>query len=318
MDNRIKYVDFLKGITIILMVMFHIHYVEAIQPLMKVVYSFHMPVFLFFSGYFIKFDNSLKVRLTRLVRSIVLPYIFFEILYIISLFVAGKLGLSFQNKIDELNLYLLLNKIIIQPIGAYWYLHTVSISISVIYLSFHFFKNKIDATIIAGFVCFLFCNLINGLKFENCIFIIVGICFKELNINVPFSFISFLVFILTGTFNLASINRGSIESLGMVLFYISFLGWIYNKYSKYSIINVFSFLGKNTLIIVLIHPIFLNFSRITYSFFVTIESTGILYLVFASVLTIFLSIFCSYILDKLKLSKLLFGKNIYVKFSSTR
>lgn len=28
--------------------MFHIHYVEAIQPLMKVVYSFHMPVFLFF------------------------------------------------------------------------------------------------------------------------------------------------------------------------------------------------------------------------------------------------------------------------------
>lgn len=104
----------------------------------------------------------------------------------------------------------------------------------------------------------------------------------------------------------------------MVLFYISFLGWIYNKCSKYSIINVFSFLGKNTLIIVLIHPIFLNLSRITYSFFVTIESTGILYLLFASVLTIFLSIFCSYILDKLKLSKLLFGKNIYVKFSSTR
>ena len=49
---RIKELDYLKGVMIILVISFHLVYFEQLYPYAKLVaYTFHMPVFLVISGY---------------------------------------------------------------------------------------------------------------------------------------------------------------------------------------------------------------------------------------------------------------------------
>ena len=52
MEHRIKELDYLKSILILLMVAFHLVYIGDKYPYIKqIVYTFHMPAFLIISGY---------------------------------------------------------------------------------------------------------------------------------------------------------------------------------------------------------------------------------------------------------------------------
>ena len=59
MKNRVKEIDYLKCVFIVLMVIFHLVYVGDKYPYAKqVVYTFHMPVFLLISGYLANMDKG--------------------------------------------------------------------------------------------------------------------------------------------------------------------------------------------------------------------------------------------------------------------
>jgi fucose 4-O-acetylase-like acetyltransferase len=312
MNERIEYVDYIKGITIFLMVMFHINYVAIIKPIMPLIYAFHMPVFLFFSGLFTKTEKPINGRLYNLTRSLLVPYLVFELIYITSLYVAGIMGFSFQNSISSITPSLLFHKLILAPIGAYWYLHTLIICMLVVYITDHFVKNIWSSIIIIGLVCFLLCQFIEGLKFNNCLFFIVGYHFRKFQINIPVGLVAIIPFTMIGFLYFEVLKRGSIQSFGLVFFFISFLGWVFNNSSNLLVTRLISHLGRNTLVIVLLHPIFLNLFKITYKWFLTFDSTGVLYLVLITMLTIVASVLCSMLMDKLYISKFLFGKNTYV------
>jgi fucose 4-O-acetylase-like acetyltransferase len=73
--KRIAEIDILKGVLILLVVSFHLVYIEYLYPYAKqVVYTFHMPIFLVLSG-------SLRARRKQpkqLIRSLfwlAVPYI---------------------------------------------------------------------------------------------------------------------------------------------------------------------------------------------------------------------------------------------------
>lgn len=76
MSKRIEYIDIARGIGILLVVLAHndFGYVSAYAH--KVIYSFHMPLFFFLSGYFlnvsIPFFDFIKKRFNSLLR----PYLF--------------------------------------------------------------------------------------------------------------------------------------------------------------------------------------------------------------------------------------------------
>lgn len=105
MENRLVHIDFLKGLAIFLMVMGHVlswSMADSGCPrtvdswfVREVIYSFHMPLFMFMSGYVIDLKNktwswdvSSKAISSRL-RTLLLPCLSFKVLGIIASVVVG-------------------------------------------------------------------------------------------------------------------------------------------------------------------------------------------------------------------------------------
>lgn len=61
MEHRIKELDYLKSILILLMVAFHLVYIGDKYPYIKqIVYTFHMPAFLIISGYLTNVQKDIR------------------------------------------------------------------------------------------------------------------------------------------------------------------------------------------------------------------------------------------------------------------
>lgn len=93
MTQRIYKFDNLKAMLIFLVVLGHfLELVEGYELLYLSIYTFHMPLFLFLSGYFTRFDRK------KIWCQLVYPYVIFQILYTffeISLLNADELVLTF-------------------------------------------------------------------------------------------------------------------------------------------------------------------------------------------------------------------------------
>ncbi len=141
----------LTALAIIFVVAGHLNYniltVEGLFPY----YSFHMPLFMFISGYFYKeeYENQVGAFLLRKIKRLVIPYFIWNIFYGILVLILRKFGFTIGN---DVNLYTL----IVQPVVdghqfyfnlAAWFLLALFI-VEVIYLFgqkvIHFlFKNKV-------------------------------------------------------------------------------------------------------------------------------------------------------------------------------
>lgn len=69
-NQRIKYVDFFRGIGILLMIMAHIGFGKTFDHL---IHAFHMPMFFFVSGFFFKASNA-KQFFSSKARTLLAPY----------------------------------------------------------------------------------------------------------------------------------------------------------------------------------------------------------------------------------------------------
>ena len=120
MPRRIRQIDFFKGVFILLMVTFHLIYIGDSYPYAKqVVYTFHMPGFLLLSGYLMKRGLPAR-RFWRHVWWLFLPYAVMEAGYVVM-----SALLPVREAVDHLTLPLLLDKLLLHPLGPYWYLHTL-------------------------------------------------------------------------------------------------------------------------------------------------------------------------------------------------
>ena len=100
MAKRIEYIDIARGIGILLVVMGHNDFAVVSPFAYKLIYSFHMPLFFFLSGYFLNtgvgFWNFFKKRF----NSVLKPYFFtIFLIYFISISF-GKMG--FQTAIGRI------------------------------------------------------------------------------------------------------------------------------------------------------------------------------------------------------------------------
>ena len=71
MEHRIKELDYLKSILILLMVAFHLVYIGDKYPYIKqIVYTFHMPAFLIISGYLTNVQKDIRSFMKKLWKQV--------------------------------------------------------------------------------------------------------------------------------------------------------------------------------------------------------------------------------------------------------
>ncbi len=175
MKERVHQLDFLKGVFILLMVAFHNFVIgDGSEHISQLIYTIHMPAFLIISGYLANVDKDVPEFGKSMLRLIV-PYTIFETMYIVMIFLLGKV-MNTSNQIEELSPLVIIDKLFLNPIGTYWYIHTMIICTTVYYVVRHVLKLKdISALAVMGSALFLLSLVIGGgLKMSNVIFYLIG------------------------------------------------------------------------------------------------------------------------------------------------
>ena len=92
MSKRIEYIDIAKGIGILLVVMGHNDFALVSPFAYKLIYSFHMPLFFFLSGYFLNTTIGFWSFFQKRFNSLLKPYLFtLFLIYFVSVSF-GKMG----------------------------------------------------------------------------------------------------------------------------------------------------------------------------------------------------------------------------------
>lgn len=202
-----KKILFLQCFGILLVVLGHSG--EDIPYLTKWIYSFHMPLFIFISGYLLEHTskngieniNLLKFIKKKLIR-LIIPYVVISSLAYVPKYLLGKfalrpLELSFQSYIHGF-LYPWDN-----PIIFFWFLPTLFFIMIVTILFIKILKNKIEVILIITFIISLISKKYVDIEFLNIkgifnylFFFILGIIYKKYENKIELIFKLKSIFIL--------------------------------------------------------------------------------------------------------------------------
>lgn len=119
MRQRIEWIDTIKGIVILLMMVGHYEFTPP--TLKKMIYSFHMPIFFILSGYLsYSSNNNFNVVFAKKTKSLLIPYIFWCFIMIIANMILHQpADYTFVKGLEEC---FLLNKPASRPL---WFLFTL-------------------------------------------------------------------------------------------------------------------------------------------------------------------------------------------------
>lgn len=309
MRNRIHELDYLKCLFIILMIIFHLSHIGSKYPYAKsIVYTFHMPAFLLISGYLINVHKKPEIFL-KAMAWIFIPYTIMEISY-----ACMSMLFPVWDGIKEISASVLLGKVLLDPIGPYWYLHTFILCGT----TYYFVHTYLSSTpfirlLVTSSLLLLFSYIFHLLTFANAFYFMAGTAIhlgkRPFLSCFPASFLAIipLVFLCSQPENL---NRGTLGGILITGLVISLSLYIY-KHLPHTVKQASLFIGKNTLPILLFSPVFTALSKLFLPFF-SFDPTGICFLCTATVITLYGSIFIAFCLDKARLSPFFFGKKILI------
>lgn len=312
-DNtkRIQEIDMAKGLLILLMVAFHLGLFNAKYPhACQIVYAFHMSGFLLISGYLFSVNREPK-KFLKSIYGIVVPYIAFEIVYLLGLGMFGKF-IGASNTFDG-GVLTLLSKIAFLPSGTYWYLHTMAICLTIYYIVNRYVMKGLSGILISSIILYTLSVGIPGFKWGDIIYFIIGILFRNANFEINEklkSSISLLCFVLIIIFA-NDISRCSIPGIGLTLTFLGFIFDLKDRIPK-CISNYISYIGRNSLAIVLFSPLFTVVAKVCAPFF-AFDGTRIIGTICCLSMIVTLCLFCAILFDRSSLSRIIVGKNIYSK-----
>lgn len=311
---KLNELDFAKGVLIYLMVMFHLPLPHSIRDLHSVVYSFHMSGFLVMSGFLSNFNKPVKDFLKNYFRKILVPFLLFELAYLVSLFLCSSLGIANNsNSFTDFTISGIATKLLLSPIGTYWYLHTLFIGISVAFFLNLITKNKngLGKIILLGIIYWIISQCIPGFAFENAVYLLVGIALKENKKFIPSNIWAIIPFLLIINCSDKDFNRFTLEGMSLTILFLSFLCSLYyilcTHKKSVCFASYFSFIGKNSIAIVVLSPLLTSILKLSTKFFAIIDASGFLFLFIATITTVHLSFLGLLFFDSFKLSRLLFG-----------
>ena len=307
---RIKELDYLKGVMIVLVITFHLVYFEHLYPYAKqVVYTFHMPVFLIISGYLMNISKTWKDFLLTIV-GLAVPYLVMESGYVV---MASLLPIN--EHIDNLTAGVFFDKLLLHPLGPYWYLHTLILCgltyrliMGTVLRDTIFFENWIIRTVPMILVFYLF-SVLGILSFPLAIYFLIGAVLRQSQTEFlrifrssPFAILAFAMLIFEPAF-LSPATLG-----GLLIVYMSISGCLFIfKYLHQSVSNTICFLGRNSLLLYVFSPIFTILCKQLVPC-LAFEKTGILFLIASLAVCISGSLAIGYVMDMLRISPLFFRK----------
>ena len=254
MHQRIDELDFLKGIFIILMITFHLVYIGDSYPYAKrIVYTFHMPGFLIISGYLMNITKPCK-DLIKTMLGYAIPYVVMESGYIVMAAV-----LPIREHIDVLTFGGFIDRLLLHPIGPYWYLQTlITCGVSYI-LVFHFVPMKTNSRIILlGIIFHVLSDMLGITSFACSLYFLAGVLLRQSGISFtdvfqqsPMAIIAFVLLAMHPQ-NLLMDKSG-----GVLMVYLVIVGFLFvHSHAGQKENSLLTFLGKNTMPLFLFSPIF--------------------------------------------------------------
>ena len=254
MRHRIDELDFLKGIFILLMIAFHLIYVSDMYPYAKrVVYTFHMPCFFIMSGYLMNIDKPWKA-LVRTMLGYAIPYMIMESGYILMAAV-----LPIREHLDVLTPHVFIEKLLVNPLGPYWYLQTLLSGGTAYMVVFRLVPMKTNSRLILlGLIFHVLSNVLGVMSFACSLYFLAGVALRQSRLPFtavfqpsPFAIIAFALLAM----HPQNLQMG--QAGGVLMVYLVVVGSL----SAYSYIGekaqlLLSFLGRNTMPLFLFSPIF--------------------------------------------------------------
>ena len=311
---RIKELDYLKGILILLVVAFHLVYFSELYPYAKrVVYTFHMPAFLLISGYLMNFEKAGKSFCATMLW-LAVPYLIMEGGYIIMAAI-----LPIREHIEHLTPAVFLDKLLLHPIGPYWYLQTLVICGILWRLLLRLERLHLVAKVL------LFCGILYLCKdFEivtpTCgYYFLAGALMRNKKVDFTLLFkgrlispILFAILICIET-NLYKTNPLSIL---IVYTFISSCMYAFEKLENHGgrITQMLKFIGRNTLTIYLFSPIFTILCKHLVPL-VSFDPTGLIFLILSLLICATGSLAIARMLELLGISKWIFGRKELIIWS---
>ena len=279
MQNRVREIDYLKCVFIVLMVVFHLVYVGDKFPYAKqVVYTFHMPAFLLISGYLANMDKGLG-KLARQVKWLFVPYAVMETGYV----VMGSV-LPIREHIEQLTPAVFLDKLLLHPLGPYWYLHTLMVCYVIYYCASRMRPRlgTAGAVCLMGVAMWAAADLLHVVSMSNAIYFMAGAVIRQC---------------------------GTLQGAAMTWLAVSLALAVY-PYLGNKVKTATHFIGANTLAILLFSPIFTIITKTFVPFF-AFDPTAMSYTLVSVAFVLAGSLGIAFVMDRLKLSRWFSGKPLY-------
>ena len=329
-NNRIEWIDFLRGVVILLVVIGHINsglmgsesfqtHEEILSYLHNFFRSFRMPIFFVISGflYATKINHSfgeLKNSLKKKLIALGIPYIVFSVLI---WWLKYFMGDNVNRILTWSDLYLLP----IRPFGRFWFLYVLFLIYAIVEILDYIFKNNFIVFII------LLCATICGWYFCSDIFIVdktlsmilyfylaklmrINIDFVKSKVFIALGILTFIILQIIGIDN----SHKGIDFVVAISISLSAIVLCSRIKNENKIFKYFSLIGKSTLPIFLLNPSIASAVRI---FLLKIGINNLfLHYTIGIVITWYFSIFIYHLASKNKYTDFLFYPLRYVKIET--
>lgn len=309
--DRIPEIDYVKCVCIVLMVAFHLVYVEQMFPHAKYfVYLFHMPIFLVISGYY---ATSSYTKLKGKLRYLGITYLLMESAYIVMAAI-----LPINEHLENISVEIFLQKLFVYPLGPYWYLHTLLICHIVLCVLHNILgKHLSDTSFQILFLSVLTILVGTLLSVKSVVFFGLGVLIKMtgrefLYIIRPslFAVVPLMLIWLSQkyAFPICNAINGDIIFLSLVVTVLTMSTIIATwRFVPESCKGALGYVGRNTLPILVLSPILTFIAKYMTPLFAW-DCTGLVYALFAVTLSIIGCLLTAKVLDCTKITKLVLGK----------
>lgn len=255
--ERIPQADYLKGILITLMVLFHLsRFSTYYLDVTRYVYVFHMSGFIILSGFFANTDKT-PSRFLKTWLGILVPYLVFESLYYLAL-AHLPASIPASNRLEPA-FTAFWKTLLLAPAGTYWYLYLLVVCLGVYYLVSRIPRLSPPARLAVSAAVLTAVSWLNpAFQMIYVSYFLLGAFFRITGVPILKCFFPTLwavvpVTVLFLLFPLPS--RDSMAGLCLCMLTLSFLVKTYDPAGK-AVRRLFTYLGRNSLSIVIFSPAF--------------------------------------------------------------
>jgi fucose 4-O-acetylase-like acetyltransferase len=307
-EGRLLELDFLKGVLILLVIAFHLVFIEQKYPYAKlVVYTFHMPAFLVVSGFLMNFGRPVRQFLRVQLRFFV-PYLVLESGYVLMASV-----LPIREHIDVLTPWGFLERLFVHPLGPYWYLQTLMVCGCAAYVVLRFVPLKLVSRVLLLAITFsLLSRWLGVVSFFSCCYFLAGVVLRQSGVAFRaffqpslLAFVAFCMLVVRAE-NLLPSSAGGVLVIWLAVSIILCL----HRWAGRRVAALLCFLGRRTLPLFLYSPIFTLLCK-PLARWLQAEPTGLLFLLIALAVCVGGSLAVSFVVRRCLL--MLFRKDFVLK-----